>query len=271
MFLSIGHRIWNFFLSLSTNYISMSPTTINNGTVWAMIQGEGFGTLFFAAGIAVLNLFFLIGFVRQAANLKQSYTLEIFVESAIKLVLANLLMYNCWNLMATVLSIATYLTPTAEIIGFPTEVTTVDVVSELSSLFNAGILGPAIAVVILLIYVIIAAVCGVMIFVTVYNRHFQIFILATTAPLALSTIAGSSEISRTGYSWIRAFLGKAFEIVIIGIALSVGSLIAQAVQENITLGISTTLDALIFEMLTMILITASVKGADGLMTKVFAL
>ena len=271
MFLSIGHRIWNFFLNLSTNYISMSPVSINNGTVWAMIQGEGFGTLFFAAGIAVLNLFFLIGFVRQAANLKQSYTLESFIEAAIKLVFANLLMYNCWNLMATVLSIAAYLTPSSEISGFPTEVTEANVVAELADLFDAGLLGPSIAVVLLLLYVIVAAVCGVMIFITVYNRHFQIFILATTAPLALSTVAGSSEISRTGYSWIRAFLGKAFEIVIIGIALSVGSLIAQALQDNITLGINGTLDSLIFELLTMILITASVKGADGLMSKVFAL
>ena len=269
--LALAHMIWNFFIGLSTDYITLSPVSSEGfGDVWITIQSQ-FGTFFYSIGVAVLNLFFLIGFVRQASNLKQSYTLESFIEAAIKLVLANALMYHCWNLMAGILSIATYMTPSGSAITFDTTIDPAVVTADLQDLLQGGMLTGALVVIILLIYLLVSMICGIMIFITVYTRHFQVFVLATTAPLALSTIAGGESISRTGYSWIRAFLGKAFEIVIIGLSLAVGSMIANQLSTFVSIGTNTTMNALILEVLTMIIITASVKGADVLMTKVFSL
>ena len=87
----LGNTIWNVVMQLITGVITMSPQEFSSDT-WGYITD----TLYpwaLGCGVAVINMFFLIGFLRGASNLRENITIEMWVELFIKALLANGLIF----------------------------------------------------------------------------------------------------------------------------------------------------------------------------------
>ena len=113
-----------------------------------------------------------------------------------------------------------------------------------------------------------------MIFLAVYGRFMQLYVMVACAPLALPFLAGGHGVERTGSAFIRAFLGKCFEIVVIALFLGIGTRLCRSIDWGSMEGIEGIFDGAqqcIQSMITMVLMAASVKGADSFMRRVFGL
>lgn len=124
-----------------------------------------------------------------------------------------------------------------------------------------------------IIYFAVCLVSSVTIFLTVYGRYLQLYLLVLSAPIALSTIPGGPGISQTAGAWFKTLLAKSFSIVLIALAIIIASKMCAAIDFGQLAGIEAAdgfIQALqnIFNML---LLTASVKGVDEFMRRTFAL
>lgn len=214
----------------------------------------------------MLNLFFFVGFIRQASNLKQNMTTEIFVECCIKVIVGN------WLLTAGISLMRLFFEMASELSG---GILLDDTMTWSQTDMDAG----AMVFYRLLFGVIFfctCLVCSVMIFLAVYGRFLQLYLLVAIAPFAVSTLPGGPGISQSASAWIRTFLAKTFEIVLIALTLAIGARLCNAIDfgsfADSTVG--SLFDGFIQGMqniATMILITASVKGVDAFMRRSLAL
>lgn len=260
-FYNFGVEIWNLMLSL-IGYTSAQTPEGFSGLAWNYAAYVLY-PWFFTIGATLMNLFFLIGFMRQASNLKQNFTLEVFVECCIKVLVGNALMISGVTLMRVILEMAAE--AAGSILGGNHIVFSqadMDVGGTLFHLF-LGVLFFAVCV-----------TCSATIFLTVYGRFLYLYLMVVTAPVALSTIPGGPGISHTASSWCRAFLSKAFGIVAIAAAIAIASKMCNAIDFGGLSGLGEGLDGAIQavqSMATMVLLTAAVKGTDTFMRRSFAL
>ena len=91
--------------------------------------------------------------------------------------------------------------------------------------------------------------------------------LAPFCGIALSTMAAGGQVSQTGYSFIRSFLGTVFSAVLIALVLSLSS----SFIDTISVKTEEAIVRLLIYCLKMTSISASVKTVDSLMQKAFNL
>lgn len=259
---TVGTAIWNFALVLIGMTAAETPQSFSILTwryviynLWPITAG---------IGAVLLNLSFFIGYMRQASNLKQDYTAEIFVESAIKVVAGNYLLLNGQTLIKLFFTIASSL---AGSILTGTTITFTQNSSDTSSTVFYILFGG--------IYIMVCLVCAGMVFLTMYGRYLQLYLLAATAPIAFGTLPGGPGMSQTAFAWIRTFLAKVFEIVLIVIVIVIASKMCNAIDFNsLNEMISDSLDGAVQalqNMATMVLLAATVKGMDVFMRRSLAL
>lgn len=256
-----GVAIWNGMLSLITSVSVNTPETFSEGA-WTYVTD----TLYpwaLSIGAMMLNIFFMIGIIRQTTNLKQNFTLEIFIDCCIKVVFGNLLMLSGIELMKSFFSMAS---GTCSSLMIETPSIAVQEDNDLGSVLFYMIFG--------IIFLIVCLVCSVMVFLTVYGRYLQLYMLVVSGPIAWGTLPGGQGISQTAFAWLRTFLSKTFEVVMILIAILIAGKMSSAIDFGTLSGIGGIFDGAIQalqNMCTMVLLTASVKGMDGFMKRVFAL
>ena len=87
-FYNLGICIWNWALSIIGLVASTTPQNFSSAA-WTYTTTT---VLDFSMGIAasLLNIFYLIGIIRLSTNLKEAFTLELFVDSILKVLLGNL-------------------------------------------------------------------------------------------------------------------------------------------------------------------------------------
>ena len=110
---TIAQELWNFVMGIAYTLMGKNVTSFTTPAINAIAQALGLGgnigawdyikntafPLFMSMGAVFLNMFTLIGFCRQASNLKEGITMEAWIELFIKLVIANILMTNCLDIM----------------------------------------------------------------------------------------------------------------------------------------------------------------------------
>ena len=263
-FYYVGNLIWNMMMTLISGTMSTTPMDFSEN-VWGYIATQLY-PLTLSIGTMLLNLFFFVGFFRQASNLKQNFTLEVFVECGIRVVFGNALMVSGMTLMQLFFRMASALCNSL-LVEQPVTFAQEDV-DVSSSIFYWTVFG--------ILYLCVCLTCSFMVFLSVYGRYLQLYLLVVTAPLALGALPGGPGVSQTSAAWVRTFLLKTFEIVLIALALVIGSRMCQALSflsmegEGAWALFDGQLQA-IQNMATMILLTASVKGADSFMRRTFAL
>lgn len=260
-FFVLGNYLWSWLMGMTFGALAETPDTFSSGA-WNYIANSIY-PITLSVGTILLNLAFMVGMFRQASDLKQNLTLEIFLGLAVKLLFANVLMQGGIGIMRGLFQSAA---------AFTTEIGATASITTLPDDIDAGmtIFGCVFGI----FYFLVCAVCGGLIFLSVYGRFLQLYVMAACAPLALPFLAGGPGAERSGGAFIRSFLGKCFEIVVIALFLEVGMKLCRSIDWLELEGIGGWFDGAaqcLQNMVTMILMAASVKGADSFMRRIFGL
>lgn len=261
--IGLANTIWKAAMALIGGLLGTPPQDFSPGT-WNFVEQ----TLYpwsLAIGVSLLNLFFIIAIFRAVSDLHHNITLEMIIEAFIKIVVANVIYLNLFLLMRLILSIAAAMV--GEIFMTQNPDLIVDEMDIGSTLFYL-LFG--------IFFVLAAIVCSFLMLLTVYSRYIKIYLLIVLAPFAVPALIGGRETERSFYAWLRTFLLNAFEIVVIALVMAISF---QIIDSGISLfegsgligeatdGFWDALNALF----TMIFMTASVKGANNLLARAFAL
>ena len=104
LFYNLGIHIWNWALSIIGLVASTTPQNFSS-EAWVYVTTT---VLDFSMGVAaaLLNIFYLVGIIRLSTNLKEAFTLEVFVDNIIKMLLGNLLILYGIDLIIILFDIA---------------------------------------------------------------------------------------------------------------------------------------------------------------------
>lgn len=103
-FYYIGMAVWKIMLILIGVTAGETPQAFSEGT-WNYIT-QSLYPLFLAIGSTLLNVFFLIGYLRSVSNLRDGMTLEMFIELCIKVALGNLVIQSIIPIMEQIFNLA---------------------------------------------------------------------------------------------------------------------------------------------------------------------
>lgn len=254
--------IWNVIMIFVGNCIGTPPQGFSTQT-WAAVENIYYPAIL-AIGTFLFNFLFLINMCRQFTNIRQNITTEILIEAGIRVVLANIFLKLGLQFIRFFLNLASYC-----------GITFLD--SKVINLSSADLdVGTVLFYILFgIISLIVTAVCAFMIFLVVYTRYINLYLLVITAPLALSFIAGGSGLDQRTSAWVKTFFAKCFEIVFIALALSLAAKLTGTIDfgslEDTGMswidGFGESLQNLAIILVT----TAAVKGADGFLRRSLAL
>lgn len=275
---TLAQELWNFVMAITytlmgKNVDSFTTPVANvfaqllglsgNLGAWDYVKNTAF-PLFLSMGAAFLNIFTLVGFCRQASNLKEGIPMEAWIELFIKLVVANVLITNSLSIMH-------------EFTGFAISTTNVllpkGIPSVIGGDYDAGF---RLAMLLLApIYLIIAGVCSITILIEVLGRFLNLFMLMSISPLALSTLAGGRGIENSAIAWFKSFLTNALQIIVIALAVQLCSGLNAAITGMCNSGtLSSWFDgavAVILSLIFMPFMATAVKSSDNFLKRVFDL
>lgn len=261
-FYELGSGIWNFLMSLVYGVVTTTPQDFSSPT-WSYVSTQLYPWAL-GIGLVLLNFFFLIGFFKQTANIKENMTTEILVSLCVKVVMANVLMNVGLEIMQQLFYMAAGLS--GQVFSQPPAYSTGEVTMGTWIFFHAfyGI-----------VYVIVASVCGMTIFLAVYGRYIKLYFAIVTGPLAMPTLAGGMGIENTAHAWIKTFLSYTFELLAIAILMSIAGKMISGIDWGrldgavgfLFNGATSSLQS----MFTMVILAGTVKGTDTLMRRMFAL
>lgn len=258
--LHIGQLFWSSCMVMTTQIMGVTPMDISSGVVWEFISQKMY-PFFVGLGSSLMGVLFLVGFIRQAADLRQNLTFEIFILQALKLLLGEGLILNGLPLMREIFALAGFLSQNGGMVILP-QLTTPEEMG-IGTILLYWIMG--------LFYCLAAIVGGFVILFTVYKRYINLFLLVIFCPLALAFLPGNTD---TAFAWVKAFLGAAFEIVVISWVLTLVSIMLDngAIVFSALNGTAGEPFAAVLEgMLMMLIASGCVKGAESLLRRSFHL
>lgn len=259
---AIGNAIWNLIMAMVGNVLVVTPQGFS-AEAWNFIANQLYPWAL-GIGVALLNLFFLVGFFKEASNIKENLTWEILINQGIKVIVANAFMQSGLSIIREFFQVASILSGQVYLNNIP-PFSTEDI--DFGSYLFFFIFGA--------IYVLAAIICGFMILLTVYGRYLKLYVMVVMAPVAMSTMAGGRGMEQSAYAWIKNFLVNVFEILVIAITMAVaGKMISSIDFMTHASGLVNLIDgfpAVLQSLFTMILMTAAVKGADSMLRQSFAL
>lgn len=260
---ALGRYYWNYFMDLVQKLLTMTPSQYAP-EAWDFVVGVLYPWTL-SLGTILLNIFFFVGVFKQAGNLKQNFTTEVFVETGIKFLIANGCMMAGMSLMNAVFEMSTAMISVINSGGgYDLRVTSQEI--DAGMVLFLWLFG--------FIYMIVSVVCGIMILLAVYGRYIQIYLLIAVAPIAVSTAVGGQGISHTAISWLKTFLAKVFEIVLIALVLVIASKISMQINFLNEDGFGDWFDGAslaLQNIILMVVTSAAVKGVDSFMRRALGL
>jgi len=259
---AMGISVWNWAVEMIGLVASTTPDAFSK-TAWNYTTED---VLDFTMGIGatLLNTFYMVGMIRQSTNLKENFTFEVVIDSVIKMLFGNLLILHGLDLMKILFETASVSSEFFLISDPPSfDQTDVDAGSVLFNFLFGGV-----------VFLAVSLVCAFTIFLTLYSRYLYLYMLIAVYPIAFSTLPGGHGVYNTASSFVRTFISKTFEIVVIAIAVSIAAKMCNAIDFGTMDGVAEYFDGAIQtiqSMATMIILTASVKGCDIFMRRAFGL
>lgn len=272
-FIGLVCSIWNGFIDAAWGLIEQTPQEISPGS-WALVTGS-IQDIFTAIGVGLLGVFFLIGYLQNALDLREELTdqklillfLQLVLVQAVFIGITRLIPLACNAAKNLVLKIkytggieALHLSPN-DLTGIPFD----------DMKFFSAIIG-----LLMTVFALIAAViCGGMIVWGILGRMFKIYVLIPIAAVPLSTFAGGSRVNRPAINWIKEFMIAAFEVVLIALVLLIGSTfigsnaLGNFFQFNDSDVLQKTCVAIFMMILNMGIVAGGVKGCEITLRKIF--
>lgn len=255
-----ARAMWNWCMGLCTGLMTKSPQAFSSET-WEFVT-ETLYPWSLGIGVACLNLFFIIGFVKAVSNFKENITLELCIESMIRLVVANVLMQTGLTIIQAFFTMASRL---AGQVMWLEEIPMYTTENDIGTHLFWWLFG--------FLYFIVALVCAFIIFLTLYGRYIKLYLLVVFYPVAVPAFIAGRGVESATYAWLKSFLSNVFEVVVIALVMSIaGRLISEI---NVSSGFITQFfdgfEQALNSLVHIILMTASVKGASSFLNKSFAL
>lgn len=259
-----GEAVWNWVMGMVTALSLTSPQDFSS-SAWNYVVNDIL-SFTMAIGATLLNVFFMVGILRQSTNLRDGFTFEQVIDTIIKMFFSNLLILNGLSFIGTLFDLAG-ISASVFLVETPPSISRSE--WDMGDILFDFIIGG-------LVFFIVALVCSAQIFMTVYSRYLTLYLLVATYPIAYATLPAGHGVSNTASSFTRTFLSKTFEIVLIALSLSIASKMCQSIDfgqmADGTLGAS--FDGFIQclqSMASMVIVTGAVKGTDSFMRRAFNL
>lgn len=269
--MSAGIDVWKSCADAVLRYSTQDPTSM--GTVWTNVSR--IYNLFLGIGASLLTLYFVIGWLRESIDIRNNFSLENIFRFFIRLALTASALTNALSLIQSVMRLSALL---AGEVGMTitSNYSTRDIFKPIvEGVEGVELLGVGFLCLIGgLIGMMIIAVCGVVIILSVLTRFFKIFMCIPFAPPALASFAGGQGLSQTGVAWIKTFIGYCLEVVVIALALMLAFSFFAGGNNFFTAsrdGFSGVVLGILNICMPMLTAVACVKGAESILRKTLGL
>lgn len=260
---------WNNQIDLVFTMLGQSPVAFKGGGPWAII--EGIEPIFVAVGSALVVLFFVIGFCSESVDVREDMRFEVILRLLIRLGLAE------WFVANNVTIMKAFFTSIGNLVQLLSSGTNTHLSidsSQADIIEDLGFGESLVMLILTALLAIIIIICGFFIIYTVYFRFLKILIIVPLGALAFSTMGGNKAVSHTVVVYCKYFLSCVLEAVTMALAIIVCNAFLNAGLPTFTGSYADWAQTLIYlcEMTFTIAMTCgSVKGAQGLTSKVFGL
>lgn len=225
MFDSVNQQVGDVAAQVGTTPANFSPG------VFSMIQSVSESVIVPIAGIflTIIACYELIQMIIDHNNLANFET-WIFFKWVFKTFVAVMLITNCFNIAMAVFDVAQSVINSASgLIGTSTSIDGTTLASMQTTL-EAMDIGELISVLMQTIILSVGMwIMGLIIFVIVYGRMIEIYLMVSLAPIPFSTF-GNREQSQIGQNYLRSLMALAFQGFLIMICVGIYAVLIQSVS-----------------------------------------
>ncbi len=225
MFDSVNQQVGDVATQVGTTPANFSPG------VFSMIQSVSESVIVPIAGIflTIIACYELIQMIIDHNNLANFET-WIFFKWIFKTFVAVMLITNCFNIAMAVFDVAQSVINSASgIIGTSTSIDGTTLASMQTTL-EAMEIGELLSILMQTIILSVGMwIMGLIIFVIVYGRMIEIYLMVSLAPIPFSTF-GNREQSQIGQNYLRSLMALAFQGFLIMICVGIYAVLIQSVS-----------------------------------------
>ncbi len=225
MFDSVNQQVGDVATQVGTTPANFSPG------VFSMIQSVSESVIVPIAGIflTIIACYELIQMIIDHNNLANFET-WIFFKWVFKTFVAVMLITNCFNIAMAVFDVAQSVINSASgIIGTSTSIDGTTLASMQTTL-EAMEIGELLSILMQTIILSVGMwIMGLIIFVIVYGRMIEIYLMVSLAPIPFSTF-GNREQSQIGQNYLRSLMALAFQGFLIMICVGIYAVLIQSVS-----------------------------------------
>ena len=269
-FINVVCSIWNGFMDAAWALVSKTPAEVSPDG-WNIANGS-LMDLFMIVGASLLMIFFLIGYIQNALDLRDELTYEKVAALIFQLVVIEVIFLQVTRWIPSMCNAAKGLVRKVQLLGGAASSLhlSADSMSDIPW-EDMGLLTITVGLLVGLLAFIVACVCGAIIIWCLLGRVFKIYILIPIAAVPLSTLAGGSRVQRPAVNWIREFLIEVFEVVVIALVLVIGASfipsnpLASFFHFSDDSTLAKTCLGLFMMMLNMGMVTGAVKGSEAML------
>ena len=210
--------------------VGMTPASFSPG-IFSMIRSVSETVIIPIAGLILtfIACYELIQLIIEHNNLSNFETWIIF-KWIFKTFVAVTLISNCFNIVMAVFDVCqNVISRSGGIIGASTAVSDSDIAAMEATLETYGV-GTLLGIYLMSFVIQLTLwILSIVIFVIVYGRMIEIYLMTSLAPIPLSTF-GSREQSQTGQNYLRSLFALGFQGFLIMICVGIYAVLIQSIS-----------------------------------------
>ena len=210
--------------------VGMTPANFSPG-IFSMIRNVSESVILPIAGLILtfIACYELIQLIIEHNNLANFETWTIF-KWIFKTFVAVTLISNCFNVVMAVFDVCqTVISGSGGIIGASTAVSDSAIAAMEATLETYGV-GTLLGIYLMSFVIQLTLwILSIVIFVIVYGRMIEIYLMTSLAPIPLSTF-GSREQSQTGQNYLRSLFALGFQGFLIMICVGIYAVLIQSIS-----------------------------------------
>ena len=224
LFTNVSNQIGDVAAQVGT-----SPAAWNAG-VFSLIRNLSESVILPIAGLILtfVMCYELISMIIEKNNLHDLDT-WIFFKWIFKTFVAVMILSNTFNIVMAIFDVAqSVISSAAGIVGNVTDVTP-DMLSQLETTLHEMSLGELLALWFqsLIVQITVLAL-NIVIFVIVYGRMIQIYLMTSLAPIPMATLV-NREMSQVGQNYFKSLLALAFQGFLILVCIAIYAVLIQSI------------------------------------------
>ncbi|MBQ3702517.1 MAG: hypothetical protein II885_07155 [Oscillospiraceae bacterium] len=256
----------NSRISEISSQIGKTPQSWN-ASVFNMIKGLSDTVILPLAGLilAVVMTLELINLVTERNNMAEIDT-WIFLKWVLKTTASILLVANCWNIVMGIFNAAQHVVSHATGYVSSEHLTSMDMAGlrdRLLSMELSEVLGLWLQS---LIIMLCSQIVSIVVFIIIYGRMFEIYLVTSMAPIPLATLT-NNKWGNIGENYIRQIFALAFRAFLIIVCVAIYDLL---VQGTVDLSTATTIKYGMWQVLGYtVLVCFMLFKTDGMAKSIF--